>query len=126
MPTLTHQAAGVVNWNEKPLGAPIEPIAVDPDERVFDPDSVHDVAVCLLTWDHEISVYFDLSDNAGVLAVDSARSIVDARRKLHEERMATPRVQSLARYIAKLQNREAAYRQTGEAKYTVKPSRISA
>jgi hypothetical protein len=80
----------------------------------------------LLTWDHEISVYFDLSDNAGVLAVDSAKSIVDARRKLHEERMATPRFQSLARYIAGLQNREAAYRQTGEAKYTVKPSRISA
>lgn len=123
MPTLTAQE-GVGTWSPtadiKPLGG----VEFAPDPRVFQIDSVEDVADCLKAWSPELAVY-DFTPNVDIdaLALQSAKELIQRRQDLYTERMQDPRYQSLVQFIRREVNRHKALNQTGDPRYTIRTSK---
>ena len=78
----------LADWHESPFLGSTHDLESAPDTRVFDPESAADVAQCLLESDTAIDAYRWVLSEKQIeeLALDSANTIIVARRQLKLER----------------------------------------
>lgn len=86
----------LADWHESPFLSGTHSLEVVPDSRVFNPDNVNDVALCLMETDPVIEAHrWVLSDKQlEGLALESATEIVRNRRQLKLESDLTNRFET--------------------------------